>query len=713
MPHQTDEKIPQFDIVEARISDIRAALDSNTVTAVELAAECLHRVARYDCNGPRINAIPVLNPSIFDDALASDERRASGKTQSHLDGVPYTVKDSYQVKGMTVANGSPALKDLVSSEDAFAVHALKGAGAVMVGRTNMPPMAAGGMQRGVYGRAENPYNPDYLAAAFASGSSNGSAASTAASFAAFGLGSETVSSGRSPASNNALVAYTPSRGYVSIRGVWPLYPTCDDLVPHTRSVDDMLELLDVISVEDPITAGDFWRDQEFVHILKPDYNITYRDLPASSLVGLRIAVPSCYIGGPQLAHSLPVHTSPRVVTLWEQARKDLESQGAEVIIVDEFPLVQVYDNPESAAALAHFDTPRLPDGWNSVERGMLIARTWDAFLRQNADLSLSSLLDVDTSRLFPAVTADHPQIAYAEPTNAIHYSKLKEYLLEAIESNPEGTNLLYATPNLAEACRTLEILRKLLLEDWLVKNKFDMVVFPAAGDVGKADADITHESGKHAWANGVKYSNGNRAIRHLGVPSVTVPMGVLDGIGVPVGLTFFGPAYSDAKLLGWAKAFEGIRQRRTAPALAPSIARCSSKNLRTRRSCPRLMIENCVASPTHSAEVNIGIRGCLITSTEESENASPHIEVFIDSHLVPSSEVEMSKRDSGATGQSNANTVYDFSCEITTPAPRPREGHERPEAVVAGDKTMVVILGRVTNEAEGWKSRPYGWFTLV
>lgn len=81
-------------------------------------------------------------------------------------------------------------------------------------------MAAGGMQRGVYGRAESPYNADYLAAAFASGSSNGSAVATAASFGLFGMGEETISSGRSPASNNGLVAYTPSRGLISIRGNW-------------------------------------------------------------------------------------------------------------------------------------------------------------------------------------------------------------------------------------------------------------------------------------------------------------------------------------------------------------------------------------------------------------------------------------------------------------------------------------------------------------
>lgn len=713
MSQAIDQDLQPFELVEANISEIRTALDNNRITAVDLAAECLLRVARYDCNGPRLNAIPVLNPHIFDEASASDQRRADGKSNSPLDGVPYTVKDSYQVKGMTVANGSPALKDLISNEDAFAVQALRRAGAVMIGRTNMPPMAYGGMQRGVYGRAENPYNPDYLAAAFASGSSNGSAASTAASFAAFGLGSETVSSGRSPASNNGLIAYTPSKGYISIRGVWPLYPTCDVLVPHTRTVDDMLALLDIIAADDPVTTGDFWRDQTLVNLPIPDKPPSFRGLPSASLSGLRIAVPSCYIGGPQLVHSLPVHVAPEVVKLWEQARRDLEAQGAEVIVVEEFPLVQIYENPDCATALGRFDLPRLPDGWNSVERGALIARTWDAFLRQNADPSLKSLNDVDALRLFPAVPADHPQIAYAEPANALHFARLKEYLAEAVNGKPPGTNLIYATPRLGEACQTFETLRKLLLEDWLVKNNFDMVAFPAAGDVGRADADVTHESGKHAWTNGVKYSNGNRALRHLGVPSVTVPMGIIEGKGVPMGLTFCGPAYSDTKLLAWAKAFEDIKQRRTVPKLTPPFKISQLQSLPIQGPKPDLSITALKSSPIDNSKIKVEIHGTVTTTLENSKSAEPHIEVFVDSYLVPESSIKISKQ-SGSTGDgADQQIVYDFSCEAVTSIPMPREGIERMEAKVAGDQNMVVVLARMVHQSEGWKSRPSGWFGLV
>ena len=258
-----------FDVFEASIVDLREALDSGRVSAVDLLESYLERIAAYDDAGIRLNAVVVRNPQARADAEASDARRSSGRTRGPLDGIPYTAKDSYLARGLTVAAGSPAFADLVAQKDAFVIERLRGAGAVLVGLTNMPPMANGGMQRGVYGRAESPYNAAYLTAAFGSGSSNGSGTATAASFCAFGIGEETWSSGRAPASNNALCAYTPSRGVISVRGGWPLVPTMDVVVPHTRTMADMFEVLDVIVVDDPIARGDFWRSQPWITLSSP------------------------------------------------------------------------------------------------------------------------------------------------------------------------------------------------------------------------------------------------------------------------------------------------------------------------------------------------------------------------------------------------------------------------------------------------------------
>jgi len=237
-----------IDVVEASIADLRRALEAGTTTAVELVRAYLARIDAYDGpdSGTKLNAVVVRNPDAIAEAEASDLRRSRGETLGPLDGIPYTAKDSYLVRGLTAAAGSPAFADLVAQRDAFTIERLRAAGAICLGLTNMPPMANGGMQRGVYGRAESPYSADWLTAPFASGSSNGSGTATAASFAAFGLGEETWSSGRGPATNNALCAYTPSRGVISTRGNWPLVPTMDVVVPHTRTMADLLEVLEVI-----------------------------------------------------------------------------------------------------------------------------------------------------------------------------------------------------------------------------------------------------------------------------------------------------------------------------------------------------------------------------------------------------------------------------------------------------------------------------------
>ena len=183
----------RFDVVEADIAQLRSALEEGQVTSRELVEAYLARIEAYDRNGPRLNAVVVMNPHALEEARASDERRARGQTLGPLDGIPYTAKDSYLAKGLTAAAGSHAFEHLVAQRDAFTIERLRAGGAILLGLTNMPPMANGGMQRGVYGRAESPYNADYLTSAFGSGSSNGSGTATAASFAAFGLGEETWS----------------------------------------------------------------------------------------------------------------------------------------------------------------------------------------------------------------------------------------------------------------------------------------------------------------------------------------------------------------------------------------------------------------------------------------------------------------------------------------------------------------------------------------
>nr|OQO26289.1 hypothetical protein B0A51_04222 [Rachicladosporium sp. CCFEE 5018] len=540
-------------IVEASIADLQAALADGTITSVELTAKYVLRAQKYDFQGLRLNSIVKLNPKAFTEALESDLRRAAGNLKGPLDGVPYTLKDSMKYAGKTCATGSPALADLVANEDCFLAQQLRAAGAVCIGRTNTPPMMASGMHRGLYGRAESPYNLDYLTAAFSSGSSNGSGTSTAASFAAFGLGSETVSSGRSPASNNGLVAYTPSRTVISPVGIWPLYPTCDVVVPHTRTVQDMLTILDVLTIERPTPEGDFWREQTYVQVPKVTRPVSHLDLLEDgndSLKGKRLAVPKIYIGEHDPL-AKPTFVSDEVIALYRRAKADLEALGA-IVIETWVPIGQ----PNNVVGFA-------PD-WNGKERRELVAYLWDDFLRENGDPNYPGLASVDGSQMFPRPAGYIPD-QYMETKNFMDYPGLVE-----LARNRDGKQI-WDIDGIAEALPALEAQRKRDLEDWMDENNFDAVVFLANGDVGRADLDTNDESARHALQNGVKYSNGNRALRHMGVPTVSVTMGLMEHKRMPVNLTFAGKHGQDSQLLQFAYAYEQATHHRVAPPLMPAL----------------------------------------------------------------------------------------------------------------------------------------------
>ncbi|PRB41214.1 amidase [Arthrobacter sp. MYb23] len=569
-----------FDVVEASIAQLREALESGEVTSEQLTQSYLDRIEAYDHNGITLNALVVMNSDALADARASDARRSQGSLRGPLDGIPYTAKDSYLAKGLTAAAGSPAFEHLVAQRDAFTIERLRDAGAVLIGLTNMPPMANGGMQRGVYGRAESPYNADFLTAAFGSGSSNGSGTATAASFAAFGLGEETWSSGRAPASNNALCAYTPSRGVISVRGNWPLVPTMDVVVPHTRTMADMLELLDVIVADDAETRGDFWRAQPWVQIPKSS-EVRPESYPAlasetlddgrSALRGKRFGVPRMYINADPAAGTSTkpgiggptgqrIETRASVIELWEAAKRDLEAAGAEVVLVD-FPVVSNYEGDRPGAptiATRGLVTPE----YLKREIMDLSAWAWDDFLHANGDPALSSLTDVDGALIFPRPEGALPdRYAGFDDDIAEYPGHVRAHAVSGFAEIPE----------LEDGVRGLEETRRIDLEEWMDGLGLDAVLFPAAADVGPADMDVNPASADLGWRNGVWVSNGNLVPRHLGIPTVTVQMGTMADIGMPVGLTFAGRAYDDTALLTLAAAFEATGSRRTSPPRTPAL----------------------------------------------------------------------------------------------------------------------------------------------
>lgn len=572
----------KFDVVEASIASLRQALEDGTATSVGLVEAYQARIAAFDGPGTdtKLNSVIAANPDALAEAAAADERRADGQVLSPLDGIPYTAKDSYMIAGLSVAAGSPAFADLIATKDAFTVERLRGAGAICLGLTNMPPMANGGMQRGLYGRAESPYNAKWLTSAFASGSSNGSGTATTASFAAFGLGEETWSSGRAPASHNALVAYTPSRGVISVRGNWPLVPTMDVVVPHTRSMADLCEVLDIIVADDSETRGDFWRVQPWVEIpaasaVRPD---SYAELlpsgaaaARSSLAGKRFGIPRMYINADDEAGTNPeggiggptgtrVETRASVIAAWEAARRDLEAAGAEVIETD-FPVVSNYEGDRPGAPTIRTRGIVSTD-YLDREINDLSAWAWDDFLAANGDPNLSTLAEVDGAMIFP-----HPDGALPDRYTGFD-DDIAEYP-QQVKDHPYAS--MTDIPELEDGVRGLEVTRRIDLEEWMDEYGLDAVVYPAMADVGPADMDVNEASADLGWRNGTWVANGNLVPRHLGIPSVTVPMGTMTDTGIPIGLTISGRGWDDTLLIELAAAFEATGNRREEPPRTPRL----------------------------------------------------------------------------------------------------------------------------------------------
>jgi amidase len=237
-----------FDVTEKSIVDLLAAQRIGTVTSHQLVEKYLARIAAYDKAGPQLNAMIVLNPRALEEADARDAERKAGRVRGPLHGIPIVVKDNYATVDMPTTAGSLALSGFQTGRDAYMVRKLKDAGAVIVGKTNLHELAygitsissAGGQTKNPYDLTRNP-----------GGSSGGTGAAVAASFAAAGMGTDTCGSIRNPSSENSLWGLRGTLGLSSRDGIVPLAHTQDIGGPLARTVTDLLLMLDATVGYDP------------------------------------------------------------------------------------------------------------------------------------------------------------------------------------------------------------------------------------------------------------------------------------------------------------------------------------------------------------------------------------------------------------------------------------------------------------------------------
>jgi amidase len=255
------------------IAAIGAALRRRMFSVQELVAWYLARIAAFNKAGPSLNAVRSTNPNAAEIARTADAELADGRDRGPLHGIPVLLKDNILASGgMTASAGAAALADYAPAIDATLVQRLRRAGAIVIGKTNMTEFAdyvsdvmpsefsgAGGVVR----------NPHGLAYGRGQGSSVGSAASVAASFAPFAIGSETQNSIQAPASHTSVFGFKPSVGVVSRAGIFPLVPSQDSPGPITRSAADAALVMDALAgpdVRDTATLETALRFQPSMHL---------------------------------------------------------------------------------------------------------------------------------------------------------------------------------------------------------------------------------------------------------------------------------------------------------------------------------------------------------------------------------------------------------------------------------------------------------------
>jgi amidase len=309
--------VAPFELEEVSIAMLQERMTSGAETSRSITEKYLSRIAALDREGPALRQVLETNPDALAIAAERDAERKAGRVRGPLHGIPLLLKDNVGTTDlMTTTAGSLALEGSIPPQDSYVARKLRDAGVVLLGKTNMSEWAnfrsthstSGWSGRGGLGR--NPYALDRNT----SGSSSGSGAAVAASYAAAAIGTETDGSIVSPSNNCCLVGIKPTLGLVSRAGIIPVAHSQDTAGPMARTVADAAAVLTAIVGFDPA-------DPE----TKPAATRMARDytqaLTSTGLGGLRIGVPRKPLFG----------GSPHADRLVEAALAVMKSLGAQII----------------------------------------------------------------------------------------------------------------------------------------------------------------------------------------------------------------------------------------------------------------------------------------------------------------------------------------------------------------------------------------------
>jgi amidase len=505
-----------LDLDAATIADINAAFDAGTLTAESLVRLCLARIDAFDRKGPALHAIIALNPKAIETARALDaERRTKGR-RSPLHGIPVVLKDNYDTFDLPTTGGSVLLEGSIPARDAFVVKKLRDAGAIILAKVNMSEFASGGAYSSLGGQSRNPHDLTRSP----SGSSGGTGVAVAAAYAPVGMGTDTGGSIRGPATSNGVVGLKPTHGLLSRSGIIPLALSFDTGGPLARSVSDVAIALGLMTGIDPADEATKKSDGHF----QTDY---LTGLRADALKDARIGIARDFLGA-----------DPDVDWVVESSLEAIRKAGATVVDV-RYPKWLLDAKGEFYTAV------RYPEFVVQIEEylkgtGLKYPKTLAEMIeRANQFTSTRE----DGAGPNPSRWTLFKREAESASVTDYRYTAVHDYGLPLVRAIVEGVFAL---------------------------QKLDAIVYPTASRrpaLIAATATSGSTAGSALAAAGLSATD----IANLtGFPDLIVPAG-FTGDGLPVGLSFFGLAFSEPRLLPLGYSFEQVTHARRRPVHTPAL----------------------------------------------------------------------------------------------------------------------------------------------
>jgi amidase len=494
----------------ATISDLNAAFKAGTLTAEQLVKMSLARIEAYDHQGPKINAVITLNPKALEIARALDAERKTKGPRSPLHGIPVVLKDNFDTHDLATTGGSILLEGSIPPNDAYVVKKLRDAGAIILAKVNLSEFASGGAHSSMGGQSLNPHDLTRTP----SGSSGGTGVAVAAVYAPLGLGTDTGGSIRGPSTSNGIVGLKPTHGLMSRDGIIPLSLTFDTGGPMARSVYDIAVSLGVMTGVDAADAA----TQKSKGKFDTDYT---KYLKSDALKGARIGIARDFLGA-----------DPDVDWLVEAALDTMRLAGATIVDV-RYPkwlldgkaeFYSAIRNPEFASQISDYLATLEPKYPKNID---------DLIARANRVTSLG---------------------ANGSGPNESRWNLFKR---EAASGNL--TDYRY----LAVRDHALPMVRQ-VVEGIIAAEKLDAIVYPTSP---RRPAQISAAPETPA-AGGI--GSATNIANLTGFPDLIVPAG-FTGDDLPVGLSFFGPAFSEPKLLALGYSFEQLTHARRLPVHTPAL----------------------------------------------------------------------------------------------------------------------------------------------